>query len=395
MDNLFIRIPVTGGLWQGWYLNGQDVVPLFDSDLDTIMTKSAADLRITLLVPTTSCVMTTVNITKQQLKQIDSKDIAYLLDDQTLTPVEQLHCLYAPMSDSQALAIGIQQQQMQALIEPFKNKDCELVAAVPDIYLLPHNPQGWSLMVDGSDCWLRVNELFGMRLEADSALAILNSAWNEQAPTHVQVYGEIPTELSTWLAAKGEALTVENLPSLNWEQEFSKITAKHPFNFLQGKFAVKTKSSLSGYWRYAAIFVAISFTMQLAYDATRVFQYNRVVKTTKAESVKLYQSLFPEERRVVNLRRQIESHLAERQNAGQGFMPIATRVGEVLNTGSWQTQRMDFDNNGLLLEVDALSLSDLEQLRQQLTGQGLTTETLSANSQGKGIRGRLRISESS
>ena len=115
MDNLFIRIPVTGGLWQGWYLNGQDVVPLFDSDLDTIMTKSAADLRITLLVPTTSCVMTTVNITKQQLKQIDSKDIAYLLDDQTLTPVEQLHCLYAPMSDSQALVIGIQQQQMQAL----------------------------------------------------------------------------------------------------------------------------------------------------------------------------------------------------------------------------------------------------------------------------------------
>jgi general secretion pathway protein L len=76
-------------------------------------------------------------------------------------------------------------------------------------------------------------------------------------------------------------------------------------------------------------------------------------------------------------------------------MPIATRVGEVLNSGSWQTQRMDFDNNGLLLEVDALSLSDLEQLRQQLTGQGLTTETLSANSQGKGIRGRLRISESS
>jgi general secretion pathway protein L len=260
---------------------------------------------------------------------------------------------------------------MQTLIEPFKNAACELVAAVPDIFLLPHNPQGWSLMVDGSDCWLRTSLLFGMRLEADSALAVLNSAWHEQAPAHVQVYGEIPTELTTWL------------------------TAKHPFNFLQGKFAVKTKSSLSGYWRYAAIFVAISFTAQLAYDAARIVQYNRIVKTTKAESVKLYQTLFPEERRVVNLRRQVEAHLAEQQNAGHGFVSVATKMGEVLNTGSWQTQRIDFDNNGLLLEIDAQSLSDLEQLRQQLTNQGLTTETLSANSQGTGIRGRLRISESS
>ncbi|MBK8326283.1 MAG: hypothetical protein IPL02_04245 [Moraxellaceae bacterium] len=93
--------------------------------------------------------------------------------------------------------------------------------------------------------------------------------------------------------------------------------------------------------------------------------------------------------------RQIESHLAEKKQSGQGFVPIATRVGEVLNTGNWQTQRIDFDNNGLLLEVDALSLSDLEQLRQQLNGQGLVTETLSANSEGSSIRGRLRISESS
>jgi hypothetical protein len=46
------------------------------------------------------------------------------------------------------------------------------------------------------------------------------------------------------------------------------------------------------------------------------------------------------------------------------LLPVLVRC---LNTGNWQTQRIDFDNNGLLLEVDTLSLSDLEQLRQQLT----------------------------
>jgi hypothetical protein len=82
MDNLYIRIPASGGLWQGWHVKGLDVVTLFDSDLEAIMATGAANMRVTLLVPTTSCVMATVNVTKQQLKQIDSQNVAYLLEDQ-------------------------------------------------------------------------------------------------------------------------------------------------------------------------------------------------------------------------------------------------------------------------------------------------------------------------
>lgn len=394
MDNLYIRIPTPGGLWQGWAIKDQIPAPLSEADLEMVMSH-AANVRVTVLVPTSACVLAPVNITRQQLKHMEADDIAYLLEDQTLTPVEQMHCQYQSVNDNQALVFGIQHTLLQSLIEPFKASGCQLVAAIPDIFMLPCNEQGWSLMVDGSDCWLRVNDLFGVRLEAMAALALLDSAWQEYPTGHVRIFGEVPSDVQAWLTAKGEALTIDVVPAFNWTQEFGQLNAKHPFNVLKGKFAVKTSSSLSGYWRYAAIFVGITFAVQLAYDTTRLMHFNKVTKTTKEESVKLYKSLFPEEQRIVNLRRQIESHLSERQQQGQGFMPIATKVGEVLNNGSWQTQRMDYDSNGLLLEVDALSLSDLEQLRQQLSSQGLNTETLSANSQGTGIRGRLRISENS
>ncbi len=76
-------------------------------------------------------------------------------------------------------------------------------------------------------------------------------------------------------------------------------------------------------------------------------------------------------------------------------MPLMTRVGQVLHEGHWQTRRIDFDRNGLMLEVDAMSLSEIDQLRQQLNAQGVNSETLSANSQGGAVRGRLRITESS
>lgn len=396
MDTLYIRIPTVGGLWQGWLLaeNSSQARALNQHELESIMAVKAANMRIHLLLPTSACVIAPVNVTRQQLKQLNDTDIAYLLEDQVLTPVEQLHCVYQSLDEQQALVLAIQQNLLDDFLQPFKEIQGELLSAVPDIFLLPANPQGWSLLVDNSDCWLRLNQTWGIRLEANAAVALLDSAWQEYPTSHIQVYGEVPTDVQAWLKMQ-ENLIIDMLPDLDWTHQFAHIHNKHPFNLLKGDFAVKTKSSLSGYWRYAAIFVGIAFATQLAYDSARLWHYNKVIKQSKAESTKLYKSLFPEEQRIVNLRRQIEAHLAERQNAGQGFMPIATRVGEVLNTGNWQTQRMDFDNNGLLLEVDAMSLSDLEQLRQQLTSQGLNTETLSANSQGTGIRGRLRITENS
>ncbi|MBK8326282.1 MAG: hypothetical protein IPL02_04240 [Moraxellaceae bacterium] len=116
-----------------------------------------------------------------------------------------------------------------------------------------------------------------------------------------------------------EKMTVENLPALDWTQQFSQITPKHPLNILKGDFSVKTKSSLSGYWRYAAIFVGICFVTQLAFDAARLMHYQGVVKTTKNESTQLYKSLFPNESRIVNLRPSNRITLSRKETIGTRF----------------------------------------------------------------------------
>ncbi len=396
MDNLYIRIPTINGLWQGWLASSNvlQVRALTQDELEAIMATKAVNMRIHLLLPTSSCVMATVNVTRQQLKQLANEDISYLLEDQIVGSPEQLHSVYQSLNEQQALVLGIQQSTLKELIDPFREITGELVCAIPDIFLLPCNSQGWSLLVDNTDCWLRLNEHWGVRLEANAAIALLDSAWSEFPTSHIQVYGDVPSDVQSWITAQ-QQVSVENLPPLEWSQQFSQISTKHPLNVLKGEFTVKTKSSLSGYWRYAAIFVGICLLTQVLYDTVRLVHYQNVIKASKKESETLYKSLFPNETRIVNLRRQIETHLAEKKQTGQGFVPIATRVGEVLHTGNWQTQRIDFDSNGLLLEVSALSLSDLEQLRLQLNNQGLVTETLSANSEGTGIRGRLRISENS
>ena len=92
MDTLYIRIPTINGLWQGWLLanNSTQAKVLSQHELEAIMAAKAANMRIHLLLPTSACVIAPVNITKQQLKQLSENDIAYLLEDQVLTSVEQL-----------------------------------------------------------------------------------------------------------------------------------------------------------------------------------------------------------------------------------------------------------------------------------------------------------------
>ncbi|HEX5278268.1 MAG TPA: type II secretion system protein GspL [Fluviicoccus sp.] len=395
METLFIRIASLGGRWQGWLQKPAGIVPLTESDLESLMAGSADGKQVVLLVPTTAVLMAPLPVSRQQLRQIGEEEVLYMLEDQTLTPVEKLHGVFHPVNDNQIQIAAIDQQQLQSLLEPFKAANCRLTAAIPDIFLVPENPGGWSLAVDALDCWVRFSAHNGMRLEAVNALSLLQAAWQEASPGSLRVYGDLPQEISDWLAARGEEITVEHLPQLEWTEEFSRLGNRHPFNFLQGDHAVKTSSSLSGHWRYAAIFLAVALAVQLAYDGLRLMHFKKQALASKNEAIQLYQSWFPEEQRIVNLRRQAEARLAEKQSRGAGFMPLMTRVGQVLNQGSWQTRRIDFDDNGLLLEVDALSLSELDQLRQQLNGQGVNSETLSANSQGSGIRGRLRISENS
>lgn len=395
METLFIRIASLGGRWQGWLQQNAGVVALDEHDLEAVMASGAAGRQVVLLVPTTACLITRLAVSRQQLRQIGEEEVLLLLDDQSLTPAEKLHGVFTPISDTHVDVAAIDAQQLQSLLEPFKASGCQLVAAIPDIFLLPANPRGWTLVVDALDCWLRTSATSGVRLEAVNTLPLLQSAWQENPPASIRIHGDLPEDITAWLGTLGDAVSLEYLPEQSWTGEFAALGNRHPLNLLQGEHAVKTATSLSGHWRYAAIFLAVALAVQLAYDGLRLMHFKKQGARSKEESVQMYRGWFPEEQRIVNLKRQVEAHLTEQQSREGGFMPLMTRVGQVLDQGSWQTRRIDYDENGLLLEVDAMSLSELDQLRQQLNGQGVLSETLSANSQGGGIRGRLRISESS
>src|SRR5690606_5846197 len=73
---------------------------------------------------------------------------------------------------------------------------------------------------------------------------------------------------------------------------------RHPFNILP-----KTRTVLSGYWRAIAAVFLVGLLVQMTYDSVRIWRYNKLADQINAMAVQQYQSWFPEERRIVNLRK--------------------------------------------------------------------------------------------
>jgi len=165
---------------------------------------------------------------------------------------------------------------------------------------------------------------------------------------------------------------------------------KHPGNFLQGGFSSNQHFSLSPSLRTAALFMAAAFSLQLLSEWISYGYFHYQAGKAQAAATALYKQTWPEERRIVNLRRQLQAHLNE--NSGSGVaLPVLTRIAESLQGSGLAAQRVDFSNGVFTLDVDARALGEIDSLRQRLDGQGFRTEIVSANAQSGLIRGRLRV----
>jgi general secretion pathway protein L len=107
-----------------------------------------------------------------------------------------------------------------------------------------------------------------------------------------------------------------------------------------------------------------------------------------AEQATLYRSLFPGERRIVNVRRQFEAHL--NAPAGETTQPIAfleafSRVANVLPPsdkpeGILEAVSFNAEQRRLMTTVALPNVEAHEQLTQQLKAQGMDAKLTNANS---------------
>jgi type II secretory pathway component PulL len=174
--------------------------------------------------------------------------------------------------------------------------------------------------------------------------------------------------------------------------------SSHAGNLLQGAFASRARLELPGTLRVAAMFLLAAFALQVLSEWAHYGYYRYQAGKTAAEAVTRYRALYPGENiagKPAAAWQQVQQRMRGKRNEGNAgaadVLPSLTRVAQSLQGSGLSTQRVDIQSGVLTLDMNARSLGELDGFKQQLEGQGFSTEILSANNQGGVIRGRLRV----
>lgn len=405
MDTLFLHPDSQGqGQAHAWGREAGAVKALGMQSLSALAARYAG-CRVVLFVPSSECLFTRVTISARQRRQA-ADALGWLIEDQVGEDVENLHVIAGPeQSDGDTPLLAMATETVEHWKAVCRDAGWSLHALLPDVLLLPHAEGAWTLQAwPYAQIALRTDLLSGAVLENLTAIQILDAAWQELAatpeghrPKALQVFNSSFDSrdvdraiLQAW--ADSRQLPIEFSPAGDMSDLLLAVAdwSRHPGNFLQGRFASRRQLLLPSALRVAAMFLLAAFALQLVNEWGRLAYYKHQATKTQATATALYKELFPNDRRIVSIRRQMEAHLEEGGRGG-GALPVLTQIAEAIQGSGLNTQRVDFSGGEFTVDVDARGLGDIDVLKQKLDSLGLQTEIVSANAQNGAIRGRLRV----
>jgi len=152
-------------------------------------------------------------------------------------------------------------------------------------------------------------------------------------------------------------------------------------------------------WLPLAAVATLLFLVQIGFDLAETFLHQRQADQYREQSVKLYQSLFPQERTIASPRRQLEGKLRNAANrvVNTDFLAMLGEIGYQLSQQP-QKSRMTLNNmqysekrGELAMEISAPSLDDLDRYKQSITQSGYQVNIGSAIKEASSVRGKLTV----
>lgn len=167
-------------------------------------------------------------------------------------------------------------------------------------------------------------------------------------------------------------------------------------NLAQGEFVVQRSSGHWQRWRAVAGVLGLWLVLQWGFNLAQAWQLQRQADQYAADSGALYQELFPQDSKLVNLRAQFEQHLREAGGSAQSpLLSLLAQVSQVLQAKGVRVQinQLDFSEvrGDMALQVQAPGFAELEQLREHLQDSGLAVQLGSASRDGALVSARVVI----
>lgn len=354
--------------------------------------------RVIVLVPGEDVLLCQAEVPGQK-RRLLAQAVPYALEEQLIDDVEEQHFTLGAMSGDQVNVAVVSHEKMQHWFDLLQQAGIEADQIVPDILTLPLEQNSWQLLQLNHRLLLRCGEQNGLALDADTgaiSLKALLAEAGDSKPVSINCQDfsgaglslpELDVEL---LVNPASGLPVLAMAAAYQEQK--------SINLLQGQYSRRER--MSKYWRpwrAAAALLAVFIVVQFAIGIVEQQRLAAEKTALLADIEQVYRQTFPEARKVVNAKLQMERALKSLSGGGsatsEGFSELLAQAGEQFSqTDNLNIQRLSYKNGQLDVALFIGDLQQLDHLKQRLVDKAqMQVEIQSATAKDDRVEARLRI----
>ncbi|MCU7904296.1 MAG: type II secretion system protein GspL [Candidatus Thiodiazotropha sp. (ex Epidulcina cf. delphinae)] len=387
-----------------WLISGSGASEPAEGDLSEA-SKSAKGRRTLVLIPATELLITAVKIPTRNRQRL-LQAIPFSLENELTEDIDRLHFAAGHIDgENTTPVIVIAREKLDHWLETLESAGIEPMGIYPDLLCLPLHNDCWTLYQDNQLLLARTNPHQGFCVDTANGEAYLKLAV-QQSGEHVPKQVEfLQLTGSSPVIDLGEALPDCDVKTLDIGSR-ARLTAllagnlaeKQQINLLQGDYLRVDKMTLQWKrWLPAAVLASVFVGLSMALTLRDHFDYQHQSTELQARIRQTFQQAFPEVKRVVDPKVQMEQQLKAMQSGQAGgfaqfaslFVPSASVIK---NSPDTTLEGVSYRDGQLNLQLTIKELQALETLKKMIEAKRLGVEIRSANVSGDQVSSHLRIS---
>lgn len=349
--------------------------------------------RVVVLVPGAELTLLEARVPGRNRQRV-VRAVPYALEEQLAADVDTLHFALGPMlSDDRYPVVAVERRRMEAWSALLREAGISAHQWIPDILALPVDA-GWSLLPDGDEILVRNGEYGGFTCDTDNLATLVSMfAARESLPEHARVFSASIIDLEgvdvDFDDSRTQALEIL---AQGWAQGPS-------VDLLQGAYSRREEwGRLLRPWKATAALLLVAVLVGGISMGVNYYRLGEQQTQLAADIESLYKRTFPNARRIVNPRAQMEQQLKQLQRGSGGgdtdFLSMFAETASVVRAAKGiQVQGASYRDGRLDLELRADNLQLLDALKQSLDNSGrMQAEIQSATTDSsQKVSSRIRI----
>lgn len=383
------------------FVGGEDGLDQVRRESLGIAAFAARGQQVVLVVPGRDILLTWVDPPAGAKRRQLEKAVPFLLEDDLLNGVEQLHFCLGKVDESGRLPVAVAARKtMDAWMEVVEAMGIQPHVMVCDTLLLPLTEGKWQIFIDDSLAWARLGENEGFMVERSNLETFLSLALKRPNPperirildfskeTPIKKFSSVDVPVDWVVGQRDRILEMVGVG-----------LGVGGLNLLQGPY--KPVGLLGGGWkqmRWSLLLLCVWLMVRTVIGFVELGYLEKREVTLKNQTKTVLTEVFPDMRVVVNPKGQMLQRLAEikaRQGDGQkgGFVEWLTKVGmAVKGEEGLLFNRVNYRDGTLGIVVKSPDMGRLDRMIGALTNNyGLRAVLRKADRGSDGVEGQIDI----